>query len=119
MFFETLAVLVVTFFASVGMIEFSEWLLKNPLKKRMKYRAFIIIKANSVPEEEIEPALRSVFTETGNIKTDVFLDCEGLSEEALAICENLERRFECSLFRGEDEVLRLIREGLHTDKKTL
>ncbi len=119
MFFDTLAVLTITFFASIGMVEATEWLLKNPLRKKIKHKIFVVAKVNSVPEEDIEPALRSILAETAGIKRAVFLDCEGISDEALAICESLERRFDCSLFRGEDEILRLFREGLHTGEKTL
>ena len=114
MFFETLAVLVITFFASIGMVEVTEWLLKNPFKKRIKHRIFVVAKVSSVPEEEIEPALRSILAETNGINRSIILDCDGASEGALSICRSLERRFDCSLCRGSDEVLRLFDEGLHT-----
>lgn len=113
MFFDALAVLVITFFASVGMIEAAEWLLKNPLRKKITHKVFVVAKISSVPEDEIEPALRSVLAETSGIRREVFLDCDGISENALKICENLERRFDCSLFRGEDELVSIFREGLH------
>ena len=119
MFFDALAVLVITFFASLGMVEAAEWLLKNPLRKKIKHKVFVVAKVFSSPEEDIEPALRSIFAETDGLHREVFLDCEGISEEALRICERLERRFDCSLFRGEDELVSLFREGLHEEKKTL
>lgn len=119
MFFDALAVLVITFFASVGMVEVTEWLLKNPLRKKIKHKIFVVAKVSSVPEEDIEPALRSIMTETAGLQRKVFFDCDGLSEEGTAICESFERRFDCYLFRGEDEVLRLFKECLHGGEKTL
>ncbi len=119
MFFDALAVLVITFFASLGMVEAAEWLLKNPLRKKIKHKIFVVAKVSSTPEEDIEPALRSVFAETDGLHREVFLDCEGVSDEVLEICKRLERRFDCSLFRGEEELISLFREGLQEDKKTL
>ena len=119
MFFDALAVLVITFFASLGMVEAAEWLLKNPLRRKIKHKVFVVAKIGSAPEEDIEPALRSILAETDGMKREVFLDCEGISEEALRICERLERRFDCSLFRGEDQLITMFREGLQKDKKTL
>ncbi len=115
MFFDALAVLVITFFASLGMVEAAEWLLKNPLRKRIKHKTFVVAKISSVPEEDIEPAVRSVLTETNGLHREVFLDCGGISEDALSICEKIERRFDCSLFRGEEELISIFREGLHKD----
>ena len=115
MFFDALAILVITFFASLGMVEAAEWLLKNPLRKRIKHKTFVVAKISSVPEEDIEPAVRSVLTETNGLHREVFLDCGGISEDALSICEKIERRFDCSLFRGEEELISMFREGLHKD----
>ena len=115
MFFDALAVLVITFFASLGMVEAAEWLLKNPLRKRIKHKTFVVAKISSVQEEDIEPAVRSVLTETNGLHREVFLDCGGISEDALSICEKIERRFDCSLFRGEEELISMFREGLHKD----
>ena len=119
MFFDALAVLVITFFASLGMVEAAEWLLKNPLRKKIKHKIFVVAKVSSAPEEDIEPAVRSVLAETDGLHREVFLDCEGISEEALRICERLERRFDCSLFCGEDELVSMFRDGLQEEKKTL
>ena len=119
MFFDALAVLVITFFASIGMVEATEWLLKNPLRKKIKHKVFVVAKVSSATEEDIEPALRSVFAETDGLHREVFLDCEGISEDALRICERLERRFDCSLFRGEDELVSMFREGLQKEKKRI
>ena len=115
MFFDALAVLVITFFASLGMVEAAEWLLKNPLRKKIKHKIFVVAEIGSTPEEDLEPALRSILAETDGMKREVFLDCEGISEEALKICEKLERRFDCSLFRGEEELFSLFREGLQKE----
>ena len=53
MFFDALAVLVITFFASLGMVEAAEWLLKNPLRRKIKHKVFVVAKIGSVPEEDI------------------------------------------------------------------
>ena len=115
MFFDAFAVLVITFFASIGMVEAAEWLLKNPLRKRIKHKTFVVAKISSAAEEDIEPAIRSVLAETNGLHREVFLDCGGISEEAFSICEKIERRFDCSLFRGEDELISMFREGLHKE----
>ncbi|MBQ6579849.1 MAG: hypothetical protein IIX33_03365, partial [Oscillospiraceae bacterium] len=80
-----------------------------------KHKTFVVAKISSVPEEDIEPAVRSVLTETNGLHREVFLDCGGISEDALSICEKIERRFDCSLFRGEEELISMFREGLHKD----
>ncbi|MBQ6877936.1 MAG: hypothetical protein IJO22_06000 [Oscillospiraceae bacterium] len=119
MFFDALAVLVITFFAAVGMVDAAEWLLKNPLRKKIKHKVFVVAKISSAPPDDIELALRSILAETNGLSREVFLDCEDASEEAVSICERLERRFDCSLFRGEEEVVSMFRECLHGQKKTL
>lgn len=115
MLFDIFAALIITFFAAVGMADISEWLLKNPLKKKIKHRVFIVAKLNSVKEEEIEPALRSILAETNGMHRSIFLDCENSSESSVAIAKKLEKRFDCSVFYSEDEVLRMFLNGLHTE----
>jgi hypothetical protein len=83
------------------MVEATEWLLKNPLREKVRHKIFVVAKASTVPEEDLEPALRFVLAETAGMKREVFIDCEGISEGALAICEGLERRFDDS---GSDYV---------------
>lgn len=119
MFFDIAAVLIITFFAAMGMVEASEWLLKNPLRKKIEHKVIVVAKIDSVPEEDIEPALRSILAETNGMPREILLDCGGISERALFICEHLEKRFDCSLFRGENELLTMISEGLHNEEKTL
>ena len=115
MFFDAVAVLIITFFAALGMADLSDWLLKNPLKKRMKHKVFVVAKINSAKEEDIEPAVRSILAETNGKKRFVFLDCEGASEKALYICSRLEKRFDCSLLRSEEELFSKLCEGLHNE----
>ena len=67
MFFDGIAVLVIAFFAALGMVEAAEWLLKNPLRKKIKHRIFVVAKVSSVAEEDIEPALRSILAETDGV----------------------------------------------------
>ncbi len=119
MFFDAFATLIITFFTAIGMVETAEWLLKNPLRKKIKHKIFLVAKINSVKNEDIEPALRSIFAETDGIKRCILLDCEDVSDEALSICERLEQRFDCSLFRNKEELLYMLAEGLHEEKKSL
>ena len=119
MFFDVAAVLIITFFAALGMVEVSEWLLKNPLRKKIKHKVIVVAKVSSVAEEDIEPALRSILAETNGMPREVFLDCEGISERALFICSYLEKRFDCSLFRGENELLTMLSDSLHNEEKKL
>ena len=119
MFFDIAAVLIITFFAAMGMAEVSDWLLKNPLRKKIKHRVFVVAKVDSVAEEDIEPALRSILAETNGMPREILLDCGGISEKALYICQHLEKRFDCSLFRGENELITMVEECLHKEEKTL
>lgn len=119
MFFDSLAVLLLTFFASWGMVEAAEWLLKNPFRKNIKQKVFAVAKVNSVPEEDIEPALRTLLSETEGLHRKVFLDCSSASEDAVIICRNLEKRFECEVFFDEKELVSKIEDYLHSREKTL
>lgn len=115
MFFDSLAIIVITFFAAVGMAQIAEWLLKNPLCKKIKHRVFIVAKLDFAEGEDMELALRSLLAETKGGKQKVFLDSEGASEETLSLCKKLAQRFEFSLFRGENELVSLFLESLHND----
>ncbi len=119
MFFDALAALFVTFFCALGMVEVAQWLLKNPLRKKIKHRVFVIAKINSAPKDDIEPALRSIFAETDGMRRNVFLDCDGASDEAVDICKKLEQRFDCSLFRSNEELFSMLSNSLQENKKTL
>ncbi len=119
MFFDSLAVLVLTFFASLGMVEAAEWLLRNPFRKNIKKKVFVVAKVDSVLEEDIEPALRTLLSETEGMKRLVFLDCANASEKAVIICRNLEKRFECETFFDDKEFVDKLEDYLHSDKKTL
>lgn len=119
MFFDALAVFALTFFAALGMVEAAEWLLRNPLRKDIKKKVFIVAKAYSVSEEELEPALRTLLSETEGQKRRIFLDCSEISDRGLIICENLKKRFDCEIFFSRDELVSLIDEYLHAGEKTV
>lgn len=119
MFFDSLAVFILTFFAALGMVEAAEWLLRNPFRKDIKKKVFVVAKAYSVSEDEIEPALRTLLSETEGQKRRVFLDCSKISDSGLAVCENLKRRFDCEIFFSDEELVSLIDEYLHAGEKTV
>ena len=119
MFFDTFAVLVLTFFASLGMVTAGEWLLRNPFRKNIRRKVFAVAKVSSVSEETIEPALRTLFSEAEGMNCTVFLDCDGASEKAVFVCRHLEKRFNCETFFDEDELIYKLGEYLHGKKKTL
>ncbi|MBR5311138.1 MAG: hypothetical protein IKU42_08475 [Oscillospiraceae bacterium] len=119
MFFDSLAVLLLTFFASLGMVEAGEWLLKNPFRKDIKKTVFVVAKVNSVPDEDIEPALRTLLSETEGQARKVFLDCSGASESAVIISKNLEKRFDCETVFNEAELFSLTEKYLHGEEKTV
>ena len=119
MFFDALAVLVITFFASLGMVEAAEWLLKNPLRRKIKHKVFVVAKIGSAPEEDIEPALRTLFSEAEGMNCTVFLDCDEASEKAVFVCRHLEKRFNCETFFSEEELIYKLENYLHGDEKTL
>ena len=112
MFFDSLAVLVLTFFASVGMVEVAEWLLKNPLRKDIKKKVFVVAKISSVPEENIEPAFRTLLSETDGMNRMIFLDLSNCSNFSVDVCKKLERRFDCKTFYNNEELVSLINEYL-------
>ena len=101
MFFDSFAVLLLTFFASLGMVEAGEWLLKNPFRKDIKKTVFVVAKVNSVPDEDIEPALRTLLSETEGQARKVFLDCSGASESATATLGILQFRGFLPLYSQE------------------
>ena len=74
MLFEILAVLILTFFASLGMIEASQWLLRQSTKCRMKKRVFYIAEAGSVPENILEDSVRAAFSEAETLRGEIILE---------------------------------------------
>lgn len=119
MLFEILAVLILTFFASLGMIEASRWLLRQSTKCRMKKRVFYIAEAGSVPENILEDSVRAAFSETETLRGEIILDCRGASPEAKEICRRLCERFYCSAAENEKELKSLLLFGLHGDEKDI
>ena len=70
MFFEIIAVLAVTFFASLGMIEASQWLINQSVKCRMKKNVIFIADAASVSADGLEEAVSSGEVRVRINKTD-------------------------------------------------
>ncbi len=119
MFFDIVSVLIITFFAALGMIELADWLLKNPFRKNIRQKTFIVANINSIPEDELESSLRYLFAEHRGENTDIFLDCRKIEPVALEICENLRKRFEFSLIRGEEEIFSAVKESLQEDQNII
>lgn len=119
MLLEILAVLILTFFASLGMIEASQWLLRQSTKCRMKKQVFCIAVANSVEENILEDSVRAALSEAEALRGEVILDCRGASSEAKEICRNLCRRFRCSAAENEKELESLLLFGLHGGEKDI
>ncbi len=104
MLFEILAVLIVTFFASLGMIEASQWLLRRSTKCNMKKCVLFITDVSSVDADSIEDSVRAALSEADSVHGEMILDCRGASAEAKEICRNLCRRFYCTAAEGEAEL---------------
>ncbi len=112
MFFDIIAVLIITFFAALGMIELSEWLLKNPLRKEAKQVKIHVIKVNSIKEENTEQVLRFILSEGPEEEIHFLLDLRDISPTAKEICENLRRRYGFGVFEREETAVSFIKESL-------
>ena len=128
MLLEILAVLIVTFFASLGMIEASQWLLRQSIKCNMKKCVFFIADVSSVNEETLEESVRAALAEADpvsgkvildDIPSEVILDCRAASAEAKRICFNLCRRFYCTAAENEKELETALMLGLQNEEKDI
>ncbi len=115
MFFDILAVLLLTFFAALGMVEGADWLLKHAFRKNISKKVFAVAKVSSVPENDLEDAVRCLLAETDGMNRELILDCRGASDAAKEIALNLEKRFGCEAVFCEKELLSFIYSGLHKD----
>ena len=119
MLLEILAVLIVTFFASLGMIEASQWLLRQSIKCNMKKCVFFIADVSSVNEETLEESVRAALAEADPVSGKVILDCRAASAEAKRICFNLCRRFYCTTAENEKELETALMLGLQNEEKDI
>lgn len=119
MFFEIIAVLAVTFFASLGMIEASQWLINQSVKCRMKKNVIFIADAASVSADGLEEAVRTALSEADPIHGRVILDCRKTDSEAREICRNLCLRFNCTAAESEKDLFTEVFGGLQIDKKDI
>ncbi len=119
MFFDILAVLVITFFAALGMVEFSDRILKAPFRKNIKSKIFIVANINFVKEEELEQGIWSVFTENRGTNADIILDLREAPAEKIELCENLRKKFEFYPLKTEDELLRFFKESLQKENNII
>lgn len=119
MLFDIAAVLLLTFFAALGMVEGADWLLKHAFRKNISKKVYAVADVSSVPENDLEDAVRCLLAETDGMSRDLILDCRGASGMANEISLNLEKRFDCIAVFDEKELLSFIYSGLHKDEKTL
>lgn len=117
MIFDVLAVLILTFFASLGMVYLTEWLLSHGGGKKPERKIFVVAKINSVPVADLENGIRSLLAESDLSGRELLLDGEGALPEALALCRNLEKRFGVLLFQNEKELLSFLVSGLQWKEK--
>ncbi len=113
MFFDIIAVLLLTFFAALGMIEGADWLLKHTFRKNISKKIFAVADVSSISENDLEDAIRCLLAETDGMHRKMILDCRGASETAIEIARNLEKRFDCIAIDNEKELLSFISSGLH------
>ena len=117
MVFDVLAVLVLTFFASLGMVYLTEWLLSHSGGKKPARKIFVVAKINSVPVSDLEDGIRSLLAESDLSGRELLLDGEDALPEAITLCHNLERRFGVTLFQNEKELLSFLVSGLQWKEK--
>ncbi len=119
MIFNIIAILVITFFAALGMVDFSSRLLKSPLYKSMKKKVFIVLNVDSVKEEDIEAAVWTVFSQSDYQSTDILLDCRGISPKKSEICEELRKKYEIFPLQTEEEMLRFFKDSLQKENNII
>lgn len=119
MLFEILAVLILTFFASLGMIDASRWLLRQGTKCPAKKRVLFVLDAASVAEDFLEDSARAALSEADPFRGEVILDCREASAEGKEICRSLSRRFYCSSAENEKELESLLLFGLQDGEKDI
>ncbi len=117
MVFDVLAVLILTFFASLGMVHLTQWLLSHSNGKKPERKIFVVAKINSVPVSDLEDGIRSLLAESDLSGRELLLDGEDALPEALALCRNLEKRFGVLLFQNEKELLSFLVSGLQGKEK--
>lgn len=119
MLFDVFAVLIITFFASLGMIEASNWLLRRSVKSKAKRTVIFAVDVSSVAAEEVEEALRCTFAEAEPLSGKIILDCSSADGEAKEICLSLCRRFNCNFAENKKEIESLVSVYLHNDRKDI
>ena len=117
MFFDVLAILILTFFASLGMVYLMQWLLSHSPGKKPRRKIFVVARVSSVPLSDLEDGIRSLLAESDLPGRDLLLDGTDASPEAVALCRNMERRFGVILFQNEKELLSFLLSGLQEKKK--
>ena len=113
MFFDILAVTIITFFAALGMVEASDFLFKKSCRKNIECKIFSIANMSSVPENDIEDAVRCLLIDDIGKEHYLILDCRNTENETKNLCRNLEKRFNCAVIESEKELCDMIVSGLH------
>lgn len=119
MLFDIIAMLIITFFASLGMIEASNWLLRHSADPKAKKIVLFVVDASSVASDKTEDALRHAFAEAEPVGGKVILDCRNADDEAKKICFALCRRFNCNFAENEKELESLLSVYLHSGEKDI
>lgn len=115
MFFDIFAVLIITFFAALGMVEASDYLFRRSFHKNINRKTYIIADFGSVSENDIEDSVRYLLIDSIEKNSRLIIDCRKASDESYLICKNLEKRFNCKAIFDEKELSDIIVSGLHED----
>ncbi len=115
MFFDILAVLIITFFAALGMVEVSDYFFKRGFHKNISRKTYIIADFSSISENDIEDSVRYLLTDCIENNSELIIDCRNVSEEVYLICKKLEKRFNCKAITNEKELSDIIVSGLHEE----
>lgn len=113
MFFDILAVLIITFFAALGMVEASDYFFKRGFHKNISRKTYIVADFSSISENDIEDSVRYLLTDRFENNNELIIDCRNVSDEVCLICKNLEKRFNCKVITSKKELSDIVVSGLH------
>ena len=119
MFFETILILLLTFFAAVGLMDISDWILRRNCRRNKNYRLFAVSDVSKIPLDDLEDHIR--FLSLGNDCKEhtVILDLRNTEGEKLCLAAALSKRFGCLRFMSSKEAEELLSDYLQSTEKRL
>ena len=119
MFFDTILILLLTFFAAIGLMDFSDRILRRNSRKNKDYRLFAVTGLTGVSEDDLEDYIRFLSHGSDDKEQTVILDLRNVDGEKLSLAAALSRRFGCLYFRTDEEANELLSDYLQSVEKRL